>query len=50
MQKLTQLVRTEAEINKLMVESVAEKDVQFVFEEVLDIYCRRKLRVPKTNQ
>ena len=49
-QKLTELVKTEAQINKLMIESIAEKDVAFEFEEVLDIYCRLRLRVPKTNQ
>ena len=48
--KLEQLIETESEINRLSMESVAEKDISFTFEEMLDIYCRMKLRVPKTNQ
>lgn len=48
--KLEQLIETESEINRLSMESIAENDVSFTFEEILDIYCRMKLRVPKTNQ
>ena len=49
-EKLQELIETEAQINRLSIESIAEKDVEFTFEEILDIYCRMKLRVPKTNQ
>ena len=48
-EKLQELIETEAQINRLSIESIAEKDVEFTFEEILDIYCRMKLRVPKTN-
>ena len=48
--KLQELIDMEAEIDRLNTEVIAESGVSFVFEEVLEIYCRLKLRVPKTNQ
>jgi len=40
----------EAEIERLSIETVAEEDVEFQFEEQLEIYCKMRLRVPKTHQ
>lgn len=48
--KLKELIDAESEIDRLNTEVIAEKDVVFEFEETLEIYCRIKLRVPKTYQ
>ena len=48
--KLEEMLEKEAEIDRLSVETIAEKDVEFVFEERLEIYSRLRLRVPKTHQ
>ena len=48
-EKLKELIDAETEIDRLNTEVIAEKDVTFEFEETLEIYCRMKLRVPKTN-
>ena len=48
--KLKELIDAETAIDQLRTEVIAEKDIEFEFEEILEIYCRMKLRVPKTNQ
>lgn len=50
LEKLKEVINAEAEINRLSIESIAEAGIRFEFEEVLEIYCRMRLRVPKTNQ
>ncbi len=47
--KLQEMLEKESLIDRLNVEIIAEKDVQFKFEERLEIYCRMRLRVPKTH-
>ena len=48
--KLSELVLNEANYSRLETEIVAEKDVEFEFEERLDIYSKLRLRVSKQNQ
>ena len=48
--KLLELIETEAEIDRLNTEVVAEAGVSFVFKERLEIYCKIEMQVPKTNQ
>ena len=47
--KLSELVLNEANYSRLETEIVAEKDVEFEFEERLDIYSKLRLRVSKQN-
>jgi len=48
--KLQEFLDKEAEIERLSLETIAEANVAFEFEERLKIYCKMKLRVPKTHQ
>ena len=50
LEKLEELLDGEAEIERLSTETVAEEGVEFQFEEQLEIYCKMRLRVPKTHQ
>ena len=49
LEKLVELLEKESLIERLNVETIAETNVEFEFEEVLEIYCRMRLRVPKTH-
>jgi len=49
LEKLVELLEKESLIERLNVETIAETNVQFEFEEVLEIYCRMRLRVSKTH-
>lgn len=37
-------------VDRLNTEMIAEENIEFVFEEILHIYCRIKMRVPKAIQ
>lgn len=50
LEKLQEMIEKEAVIERLAVETVAEADIEFEFEEILEIYCRMRLRIPKTHQ
>ena len=47
---IKELIDTEAELERLQIETIAEKDVDYVFEERLKVYSRIRMRVSKTNQ
>ena len=46
-EKLKEFLMTEAECESLSVESIAESDIYYEFEERREIYSRLSLRVPK---
>ena len=48
--KLIELLMVEAESERVRTESVAQKDIQFVFEQRLEIYSRLLLKIPKSVQ
>lgn len=48
--KLKELLVIERQVERLTTEMIAEKDVEFSFDERLEIYSRLRLRVPKTIQ
>ena len=48
--KLKEIIDAESKIDRLNTEVIAESNIEYEFEEILEIYCRMKLRVPKTNQ
>ena len=48
--KLEEMLEKEAVIARLNVETIAEAGVEFQIDEILDIYCKMTLRVPKTHQ
>lgn len=48
--KLEEFLDKEAQIERLGLETIAETNVAFEFEERLKIYCKMRLRVPKTHQ
>lgn len=48
--KLTELLMIEAECERLKTESIAARDIQFVFEERLQIYSKLRLKIPKSLQ
>lgn len=48
--KLKELLIIESEVERLSIEMIAEKNIEYVFEERLEIYSRLRLRVPKTIQ
>ena len=50
MRKLLELLRAEAEVEKLNTEVIAEEAIKYEFKERLEIYCRIEMRIPKTNQ
>ena len=51
MKMLEQLINAEEQVDRLNTEVIAEENVAFVFEgEILEIYCRISMRVPKTIQ
>ena len=47
---LYQILKAEEKVDRLNTEVIAEEKVDFVFEEILEIYCRIRMRVPKTIQ
>ena len=47
--KLLEILLTEAECERIKTESIAAKDISFVFEERLDIYSKLILKVPKVH-
>ena len=50
MMVLYQILKAEEKVDRLNTEVIAEEKVDFVFEEILEIYCRIRMRVPKTIQ
>ena len=49
MKMLKQILDAEEKVDRLNTEVIAEDNVTFVFEgEILEIYCRISMRVPKT--
>ena len=50
LQKLNEMVQNEDQFSQIDSEIVAEKDVEFEFEERLKIYSRLKMKVSKKNQ
>ena len=51
MKMLKQILDAEEKVDRLNTEVIAEDNVAFVFEgEILEIYCRISMRVPKTIQ
>ena len=50
MKMLKQIINAEEQVGRLNTEVIAEENVAFVFEEILEIYCRISMRVPKTIQ
>jgi len=47
--KLEEFLEKESEIERLNLETIAESNVAYEFEERLQIYCKMRLRVPKTH-
>lgn len=47
---IKELIDTEAELERLQIETIAEKDVDYVFEERLKVYSRIRMQVSKANQ
>ena len=50
MKMLKQIINAEEQVDRLNTEVIAKENVTFVFEEILQIYCRISIRVPKTIQ
>ena len=50
MKMLKQIIDAEEIVDRLNTEVIAEDNVAFVFEEILEIYCRISMRMPKTIQ
>ena len=48
--KLTELLRMEAESERLRIEMIAQRGISFTFVERLPIYSKLRLEIPKTIQ
>ena len=48
-EKLEEQLDKEAEAERILIETIGEGDIEYEFLERLEIYCKLRLRIPKTN-